>query len=196
MPSAALAEWDSARRARVHELYAAHVAIVGSGRGRRKATEQINWAIALRLAAEFQGFVRDLHDEAVAAFLPHTYSVTAGHETAIRNMLLLSRQIDQKNATPSTLQQDFSRLGFLILDEVKRNNARGSDWLTILETLNLARNGVAHSNPVKMRSAAGGPTLQLSRVRRWDSALNNLARACDRATAENLVKLTGGAQPW
>ena len=34
---------------------------------RRKATEQLNWALALRLAGEFQGFARDLHDEATIA---------------------------------------------------------------------------------------------------------------------------------
>jgi hypothetical protein len=47
----------------------AHVAVGGAAAGRRWATQELNHAILLRLASEFQGFCRDLHDEAVLALV-------------------------------------------------------------------------------------------------------------------------------
>jgi hypothetical protein len=65
MVSAALSEWRSRRDAKLRNLLDAHIAVGGSGAGRRWATEELNHALVLRLASEFQGFCRDLHEEAV-----------------------------------------------------------------------------------------------------------------------------------
>jgi hypothetical protein len=67
VPSNAYTEWDSTRRSRFDELLDAHSEMGGKGPGRRWRTEQVNWALVVRLTGEFQGFSRDLHDEASEA---------------------------------------------------------------------------------------------------------------------------------
>lgn len=68
VPSDAHADWIGQRQARLAELFAAHATIGGSGRGRRWRTSQLNWALTLRIAGEFQGYARDLHTLAVGHF--------------------------------------------------------------------------------------------------------------------------------
>ena len=63
MSSAALQRWSASRAANLAELLAAHHQVAGRGPGRRYATRQLNYAPIVRLASEFQGFDRDLHDE-------------------------------------------------------------------------------------------------------------------------------------
>lgn len=184
------------REGRIQELYDAHTLVGGVGRGRRFATEQLNWSITLRLASEFQGFVRDLHDEAADIFLSRTYHASPAFESSLRNLLLQNRQIDNRNATPSTLQQDFSRLGFFMLPEVRARYRYGATWISRLEQLNDARNGVAHDDRTKMNRAAGGSVLRLRRVQEWHAAVRGLTNACDRVTSEKLANVLGGGQPW
>jgi len=196
MASGAHESWTTARRARLDELYAAHSAVGGTGPGRRTATEQLNWALALRLASEFQGYVRDLHDEATDVLVARAHALTPSFESVLRNLLTLNRQLETRNATSSTLQQDFARFGFKILDDVRSRYIRGESWLRHLEQINLARNGIAHSDPVKIATAAGKSALRLTHVKRWDSAVRALADALDRIAASRLAELTGGGSPW
>jgi hypothetical protein len=63
MSSASLVTWAAIRADRIRRLRAAHEAFGGSGPGRRWVTDELNHALILRLASEFQGFARDLHDE-------------------------------------------------------------------------------------------------------------------------------------
>lgn len=63
MTSAALAGWQEERAERLAQLVDAHQSVGGSGPGRRVGTEQLNWALILRVASEFQGFARQLHTE-------------------------------------------------------------------------------------------------------------------------------------
>jgi hypothetical protein len=58
--------WRKERSERLDELLHAHQSVGGPSRGRRWRTATLNEALLLRLAAEFQGFARDLHD-----YLPH-----------------------------------------------------------------------------------------------------------------------------
>lgn len=58
MSSAALTSWRTDRAARLDRLVAAHAAVGGAGPGRRWVTEELNHALILRLASEFQGFAR------------------------------------------------------------------------------------------------------------------------------------------
>jgi hypothetical protein len=63
MPSVSLNTWTTVRAQRIKRLRAAHEAFGGTGPGRRWVTDELNHALILRLASEFQGFARDLHDE-------------------------------------------------------------------------------------------------------------------------------------
>jgi len=148
MASRALALWAGTRKTRVEELYAAHAAVGGTGRGRRTATTQLNWALALRLAGEFQGFARDLHDEAIAILV--ATAVTRDFGSVLQATFTLGRKLDQGNAHPSSLQQDFTKIGVPILDRVKSADTRGGSWLKDLDDLNTARNAIAHSQPAKL----------------------------------------------
>ncbi|MGX7678278.1 hypothetical protein ACSMXN_05215 [Jatrophihabitans sp. DSM 45814] len=196
MPSIALRSWETDRRSRVDELFGAHATVGGTGPGRRTATKQINWALTLCLAAEFQGYVRDLHDEATDVFIDRSRAPTAAVESVLTNLLTLNRQISVKNATASTLQQDFARFGFKVLDEVRVRYVRGARWLAALDAINGARNGIAHSDHDKILIAAGGKPITLSAVKNWDATLRALARAIDRVTAEKLAAITAGDRPW
>lgn len=70
MASVALATWRTARSSRLDQLFAVHDRIdPRSGPGRRVGTEQLNLALMVALAGEWQGFARDLHDEAVDFFV-------------------------------------------------------------------------------------------------------------------------------
>jgi hypothetical protein len=195
MASGALNQWCTTRRARLDELYAAHTAVGGAGPGRRSATAQLNWSIALCLASEFQGYVRDLHDEASEVLIDRAYVATPAHESVLRNVLTLNRELNKGNATRSNLKQDFSRFGFGVLDEVKQYD-RGEGWLKALDQLNLARNGIAHSDKAKVAQAAGGTALRLSHVKSWDGSTRSLTKALDKITADQLAVLTGGGRPW
>jgi len=195
MGSSALAIWAGRRRDRVDELYTAHAAVGGTSRGRRTATVQLNWALALRLAGEFQGYARDLHDESIDILV--ATAVTQNLQSVLQVTFALGRKLDQGNANPSSLQQDFSRLGVPILDRVKQADPRGDHLLKSLTDLNTARNAIAHSQPGKLASVLGGsPSLRLDHIKRWDVALKRLAVIIDRVTAVELASLTGGVLPW
>src|SRR5580700_2423715 len=110
MPSNSLRHWQDVCCIRLDEIVEAHRAVGGTGRGRRYATEQVNHAYAVLLAAQFQGFCRDLHSECVA----YLASVVATHP-ALRDVLQdefnLGRQLDRGNAQSGSLGADFGRLG-------------------------------------------------------------------------------------
>ena len=66
MSSISLRRWrTSSGAAALDEIAQAHAAIGGTARGRRYTTQQINRAYAMLLAAEFQGFCRELHSECI-----------------------------------------------------------------------------------------------------------------------------------
>lgn len=195
MASRALALWSGTRRDRIDELYAAHAAVGGTGRGRRTATTQLNWALGLRLAGEFQGYARDLHDESIASLAATT--VTQNLQSVLQATFTLGRKLDQGNAQPSSLQQDFMRIGVPILDRVKSADPRGATWLKHLDDLNTARNAIAHSEPAKLAAVLeGAPNLRLTMIKRWDASLRRLAATMDSVTSTELVTLIGGAAPW
>jgi hypothetical protein len=194
--SSALQNWETARRSRINELLSAHAAVGGTGPGRRTATQQLNWALTLSLAAEFQGFVRDLHDEASDVLTSRSYVLSPALGSVWANLLTLNRQLSTKNATASTLQQDFARFGFKVLDEVKVRYRRGDKWLKALESMNAARNAIAHSNHDQIAATSGGTPISLTKVKSWYGVLRNLSKAIDRITADNLAVLTNGDHPW
>ena len=99
MPSVALVSWQTDRQQRIEELNAAHRAVGGRGPGRRWRTRQLNWAMTLRLAAEFQGFARDLHDLAVDHFATTASGGNTQLAGVLRERLTTNRQLDRQRAT-------------------------------------------------------------------------------------------------
>jgi hypothetical protein len=109
MPSLAWQNWVGVRAAALDDLEAAHRALRGTRPGVRTATQQVNQAYALLLAAHFLAFCRDLHTECVDALVP-SLAFPAGH-ALVRRLLLLDRKLDRGNPNPGNIGADFGRLG-------------------------------------------------------------------------------------
>jgi hypothetical protein len=76
------------------------------------ADRGLNDALILRLAAEFQGFARDLHDLACDHLASWAAPTSAAVESVIRNRLREGRDLDRGNAHPGVVGKDFERFGF------------------------------------------------------------------------------------
>lgn len=123
--------WAAARADRIKRLRAAHEAFGGTGPGRRWVTDELNHALILRLASEFQGFARDLHDEA-GLFIAR--SLAPGNQQlqdSLRIPYTLHRKMNQGNADPGTLGNDFGLFGMVLWGDRWKSSldglARGMD---------------------------------------------------------------------
>ena len=160
-------------------------------------TEELNHALILRLASEFQGFARDLHDEAVAAVALYLVPGQPRLQDVVALPYRAGRRLDRGNAEPSGLREDFNMFGVELWTEIGlRHPMRGQQWREGLARLNQARNGVAHDDPGKVTSVAlAGWPPTLRSVRRWRGALDCLAGAMDDVLGRHLFGLYGTA-PW
>lgn len=197
MSSASLTTWASARTDRIKRLRAAHQAFGGTGPGRRWVTDELNHALILRLASEFQGFARDLHDEA-GRFVAR--SLAPGDQQLQDDLRLpytLSRKLNQGNADPGTLGNDFGLFGLALWVKLQAAYpAQAKEWNRKLSALNTARNGIAHDDGAKLAQVQGdGWPLTLRSVERWKSSLDGLARGMDHVVGGHL-KLRYGTAPW
>jgi hypothetical protein len=197
MASASFTTWSAARADRIKRLRAAHEAFGGTGPGRRWVTDELNHALILRLASEFQGFARDLHDEA-GLFVAR--SLAPGNQQlqdSLRIPYTLHRKMNQGNADPGTLGNDFGLFGMVLWGALQaRYPAHATGWNHKLSALNMARNGIAHDDSAKItRVQSGGWPLTLRSVDRWKSSLDGLARGMDRVVGGHL-KLMYGTSPW
>lgn len=198
MSSSAYQEWIGARRGRIDELLSAHTSVGGVGRGRRWRTEQLNWALTLRLAGEFQGFARELHDQAVECCVNSIANVNPVLAGVIRINMSYGRQLDKGNAQPSALGSDFSRIGLVLWPALETTNKRAKKWNAELESLNLARNAIAHDDQdkfFKLKSAGKFP-ITLVTVKTWRQALDSLATTMDDVVGDYLGNLLRGPRPW
>jgi hypothetical protein len=114
--SVALQRWTTTEQAALDEIEAAHQAVGGSGRGRRRATLQVNHACAMLLSSQFQGFCRDLHTEAVDSLAKTISPQSIG--TVVCFVMIQGRKLDQGNPSPGNLGADFSRLGMKFWPQV------------------------------------------------------------------------------
>lgn len=145
MTSSALSEWRTSRAAKIERLLTAHKAIGGSTPGGRWETAELNHAIILRLASEFQGFCRDLHDEAVRVVV----SALVPDRPELRQRLALPyltmRKLDRGNATPDGLGNDFGLLGISLWADLEaKHPQKASHWRQRLRLLNEVRT-VSHT---------------------------------------------------
>lgn len=191
MPSQSLIRWHGERADALDEIENAHAMVGGTERGRRYATQQINYSYTALLSSHFQGYCRDLHSECidhVVAILP------AQVQGFVRAEFIWNRSLARGNPHPGAVGTDFKRLGVDIWVRVYDLDARNNRRRELLQELVDWRNAIAHQDfdPV----APGGiPTLQLARVRTWRSAVNALARSFDQAMYDYLRGPLGAA-PW
>jgi len=193
MPSNALIRWTSTRAAALDELEAAHRAVGGAAPGRRIATQQINFACAVLLSAEFQGFCRDLHSEAVEHLVGHL--VLAQFQAEARYEFLSHRRIDRGNANPGNIGADIGRLGFEFWVEVDRHHTRNVERRASLEDLNRWRNAISHGDFSVIMAQGGRAALPLAEVQSWRRACDGLAGTFDNVLREYVERKVGAA-PW
>jgi len=194
MTSSAHADWTNSRRQRLADLDAAR----GDANQRSADVEQILWAITLRLAAEFQGYARDLHD-LVADECVSSCNTVPGFETVLKLALTAKRDLDVVNAQHESVGNDFSRLGVPIWKALEA--AKGAQavhgWKNTLTTLNVARNAVAHGDPQKFAklNSMNCPITE-KQIGEWQKSLDELVDAMDEVVSNYLVGLLGINPPW
>lgn len=199
MASAALDVWNGESAARIADLLHAHQTVGGSGPGRRWRTEQLNWALVLLIAAEFQRYCRSLHDLSVDELVAHATGLNVVLASSLRAGLTSGRKLDSGNAQSGSLGSDLARLGIQLWPALKKKSpGRASSLQTHLDALNLARNGIAHADVVKLGqvTAAGYALSQLATVRKFHGAMHSLAKLLDVTLAEYLARVSGGPAPW
>lgn len=191
MRSDALQRWKQDRGAILDSLEAIHRKITGGKRGRQTATEHLNLALFARLAAEFQGFCRDLHDDAAIHLADSLADEYQARVPILLSALVRERKLDRGNASPGNLGNDFAILGISLWPDIyARYPIKGKKWNTVLEALNEVRNAVGHSTPV-LDELHRTHKLTLATFRRWRGLLNSAATGLDRIVAAYLTDLTG-----
>lgn len=195
MTSLAKGEWDTTARSRLEELENVHVAAHGTNRGRRWGTEQLNRSMFLTLAAQFQTYCRDLHDEAVEV---HVVNANPHQGAVLRKLLTQGRKLDVGNPRTDALENDFSRLGFKLLPALRAQGSRTAARLDRLDVLIDFRNLVSHGQEASIRAflASHDIAATLGAFRRYRRSLNALVGTMDRAVS---AELSAGLQitaPW
>ena len=191
MSSNSLTRWTGERSEAIAEIENAHVMVGGSDRGRRFATQQINYSYTTILSAQFQGFCRDLHTECVDQIL----TLVPSHlHLFLRNEFIWNRSLSRGNPHPGAIGADFNRLGVDFWNDVLALDSRNHRRRVMLQELIDWRNAIAHHDFDRVASD-GNTSLQLVKVRGWLSAVNNLAYQFDRTMYHYLHTLLGRA-PW
>lgn len=191
MPSISLTQWNATRANELAQITNALKSVAGIQRGRRFATQQLNFSYTVLLSSQFQGFCRDLHSECVDHIVR---AVTpAVLQTVLRHEFTIHRQLDRKNPTPSSIGSDFNRLGFQFIPILRAANGWNSGRLDHLEDMNRWRNAIAHYDFDQTK--LGGTILRLARIQQWHRACNQLAAQFD-ATMRNHINQLIGNFPW
>jgi hypothetical protein len=185
MASRALVKWQTVRQDELDELLSAHAKVGGSGPGRRYATEQLNHAYLVAVAAQFQGLCRDLHSEAVSALA----SAAPRLSTILVVTLTNNRKLDRGNANSASIAEDFGQIG--MRDFWTRRKR--------LEQMNLWRNAIAHNNfdqyRPRIKELDGHLKPRLAEVSRCRNACRQLAVQIEAAVASFLTQVVGSV-PW
>lgn len=192
MPSRSLLTWRTVAARSLDEIEAAHAAVGGTRRGRRYATQQINYAYAVLLSSQFQRFCRDLHSEAVDC-LSRVIPLATVQDIFLLQ-LTQNRRLDAGYPNPGNIGGDFARVGVDLWPTVLASDPANADRRTLLESLNSWRNAIAHQDfdPVRL---GGKTTLRLALVRRWRAACRALASEFDSVVGRRLTIIVGSA-PW
>ena len=197
VPSVALTSWTTARAARLDHLAWVHRSAGIIDLGGPAVRKVLVRSLVLALASEFQGFARELHDEA-AEFLASTIAGgNQGQFEVIRNNLVIGRGVDRVNAKPETLRVDFARLGVANLwNDIARAVPSGHRWRQQLERLNEARNAIAHDEENKLQLlATQGFPITIATMHSWRAACNGVSRHIDTILENHIAQLTG-VRPW
>ena len=199
-----LERWLGPRRESISALAQAHAQFGNVGGPGRplEIGRPVAHAYVLRVVAEFQAFVRDLHDLGAQRMV-----ALSNADLTSQAMLITAategRMIDRGNADLRSIEQDFRRIGVrLIRLQLASHNVRWNsmgayrgDRAYYQELIQL-RNALAHGNQRQVDSLrAKGVFDRVTWARERLPALNRTARALDRIVWDHLHSSFGG-NPW
>lgn len=195
MASNALTAWQTTASRRLDQLEQVHVQATGAGPGRRWQTSQLNRSLMVALVAQFQGFCRDLHDDAVKV---HVTAATPGQRSLLQILLTQGRKLGTGNPRKSTLGSDFGRLGFDFIPAVEAADAAAAAQLDELDRLVDFRNAIVHGNESTIGTieAAGNIRATKQKFRQNRKSLKALAATMDSVVADRLASLLSISAPW
>lgn len=200
MASAALGSWRKERSERLDELVEVHRRATGKvGKGRRHGTEQLNWSIVLRIAAEFQGFTIDLHDAAADEIIRRVGEDCPPASQLLQALLTRNRELSRGNASVDNLVSDYRRLGITDLRAaLAGRDTRNKGRLRHVEWLIKARDGIIHDNRSKLGEVRkeGYQLQRLSAAKSWRQACDRLAPQMDGLLSGHVRERFGGTYPW
>lgn len=192
MPSSARRYWLDERLVTLDHFETALRSARASGPGSRAVAEQLVQSYVLAVSAQFQGFCRDLHDEAVRQFAAQIPLATVAEVVGLE--LLTGRRLSSGNPNPGNLGADFGRLGLDLWGALTTHDPRVPTDRHALESLNAWRNAIAHQHfdPARL---GGSTSLSILTARRWRAACDRISRGLDAVVRAHLVKL-GVRAPW
>jgi len=180
MSSRSLLRWRNESAEALDEIEAAHVAVGGTSRGRRYATQQINQAYVVLLSSRFQAFCRDLHSETVAVLI----RFTPAYHTILQG-LTSGRKLDQGNPNAGNIGHDFARRGMDLWPEVYTMDERNQRRRRALDEMVDWRNAIGHQDFNKP-TLKGQQAIHLRQVQGYRSTCNALAGFFDRAALDHV----------
>ena len=203
--SPALQRWLGERRAAIDVLEGAHkLTSKVTGRGRPlDVGKPVAHAYVLHVAAQFQGFVRDLHDLGALA-LVQAAGAQPQIATVLTEAIVSDRTLDRGNATVTAIQSDFRRLGVHGMNgSIGRRQPRwtqpsasGSTDKASFENLLELRNCLAHGNETELVTLRQKGVLHtVSWTRGNLPVLNRTASAMDTVVWDHFLQATG-VEPW
>lgn len=161
---------------------------------RPAAVEQLRRMLVVALAAEWQGFARDLFYDGVEAVT----ATIARHEIEpVAEMIWMSltrrRRLDRGNADQSALSEDFRQIGLYELwSRLDERTTDGRELRGVLTDVMNARNAVAHGSESQMNVLEReGVTIDVGAVRRWHDSLDRLAAMLDIIVTDHVDTLVG-----
>lgn len=195
MASNALTAWQTTASRRLDQLEQVHVQATGAGPGRRWQTSQLNRSLMVALVAQFQGFCRDLHDDAVKV---HVTAATPGQGSLLQILLTQGRNLGTGNPRRSTLGSDFGRLGFDFIPAAEAADASAATQLEELDRLVDFRNAIVHGNESTIATieATGNIRATKQKFRQNRKSLKALAVTMDSVVADRLANLLSISAPW
>lgn len=145
--------WTTTRSADIDRVFDIHHKLTGRAAGRRHDAEHLLGAIVARLVAEFQGYCRDVHDEAVDHVVGCLGITDPGLLALTRAAFIRDRDLNKGNPTWNALQNDFGRLEMRLTADMDSRFTTAPALRTKLSELMYARNAFVHSDEAKLRSS-------------------------------------------
>jgi hypothetical protein len=187
MTSNALSDWQTVRFVRLDELFS----IVGPSQ-RLDLIE----VLVMRLAAEWQGFLRQFHDEITELFVAQ-FGLVGAPAQITNNLITYRREIDMGNANADALANDLSMFGVDLWATLRHFAARSTSgkgaspsveqMKRTLTLLNQARNAAAHDDEARrQKMKLAGIVLSVDTLKEWRNLLNQLATALDQSVPKQI----------